>query len=79
MTQVFEFAARLQVSGDSEGDARQRAEALADALEHGEATLLIEPGRPAVVAASRGGATPPDPRTASPCSGSATARRPSGP
>lgn len=80
MTPVFEFSARLQVQADSESHARRRAQALADALEHGKAALLIEPGSPAAVGLlPDGGATPPDPGTASPCIGSAIARRPSGP
>lgn len=79
MTPVFEFAARLQVPADDETRARERAEALADALAHGDAALLIEPGRPVLASLSVGGATPPDPGTASPCIGSAIARRPGGP
>lgn len=80
MTPVFEFPARLQVQAASESHAHGRAEALADALKHGEAVLLIEPGSPTAVASLPvGGTAPPDPGTASPCIGSAIARRRGGP
>jgi antitoxin (DNA-binding transcriptional repressor) of toxin-antitoxin stability system len=79
MTPTFEFPARLQVQAESQAHARQRTEALVDALVHGEATLLIEPGEPIAVATPSERATPPDRGTASPCIGSAIARRPGGP
>jgi hypothetical protein len=79
MTPVFQFPARLQVQADHETHARVRAEALADALAHGDAELLIEPGRAVLASRSDGGATPSDPGTASPCIGSAIARRSGGP
>jgi hypothetical protein len=79
MTPVFEFPARLHVKADDETHARERAEALADALTHGEAVLLVEPGEPVLASLSDAGATSPDSGTASPCNGSAIARRPGGP
>jgi hypothetical protein len=75
MTPVFEFAARLQVQADSKSHACHRAEALADAVAHGEADLFIESFKPL----PDGGTTPPDSGTASPCVVSAIARRPGGP
>jgi hypothetical protein len=79
MTPIFQFPARLQVQADHETHAHERAEALADAIAHGDAVLLIEPGWPVLASLPDGGATPPDLGTASPCVGSSIARRPGGP
>jgi hypothetical protein len=48
MTEIYEFTCFLRVPAEGSEEAHERAQALADAVAHGEATLALDDSEPTV-------------------------------